>query len=488
MSGIAGIVGKAVSKEQLLEMIAKIAHRGPSNTIARQITNGGIACCELAVSPSQTTALAGKNEPIVLLDGEIFQPLAPGQTGADFIREIYRRDGKEGLARVDGSFACVIIDQGEAILARDAVGSRPMIYQATGDHLCFASEAKALLGWAEDVEELPPGYFFSSRSGLRPFPAFAPSVPDFSTPAEAVEILRDLMVKAVRKMMSDGAVQGVALSGGLDSSLIAAIAKTIDPNIKLFSTTIKRYPSKDIEFAKLMAEFLDLEHHIYQITDHDIETILEKAVYQLESFDEDCVSGAIANLYTSKLTSVFAKTILVGEGADELFGGYFAELEKLDSEEQMIKVAGKLVAIAYNTALRRLDRGWLTHSINYRTPFLDPEVVAFSHKIPMNLKVYHDQDRGIEVEKWVLREAFRDWLPSRIANRTKLRFAGGTGVDDLMDELTGKHVSPDEFKNQPLTETGIKLNSPKELYYYRLFRRHFPAGFEKLTARWDPFK
>ena len=488
MSGIAGVIGEKTDRDTLLEMIGKIAHRGPDNTITRQVTGGGVACCELTLSPRYTAGMAGKDEPIVLLDGEIYQPLEAGQTNAGFIREVYQREGKDGLAGIDGSFACAIIDRDETILARDAVGSRPLIYHDGGDSFCFASEAKALVNRTAEVEELPPGHFFSTTGGLQPFPAHSPTVPDFSTPAEAVEILRELMVKAVRKMMSDGAVEGVALSGGLDSSIIAAIARTVNPNIKLFSTTIKRHPSKDLKFAKLMAEFLELEHHIYQITDQDIDRILDRAIYHLESFDEDCVAGAIANLYTSRLTSVFTKTIMVGEGADELFAGYFAELKKVESVEQMEQVAGKLVDIAYNTALRRLDRAWLANSINYRTPFLDPEVVAFSRKIPLNLKVYEDKERGMEVEKWVLREAFRDWLPHEIANRTKLRFAGGVGIDDLMDELTAKHVSAAEFKAHPYTETGIRLNSPKELYYYHLFRRHFPPGYEKLTARWDPFK
>ncbi|MDF1614422.1 asparagine synthase-related protein [Desulfurivibrio dismutans] len=488
MSGIAGVTGEKVSKEQLLEMIGKLTHRGPNKTITRQIDDGGLACCELDISPRCTAAMAGKEEPVVLLDGEVYQDIGPARTNAEFIREVYLREGREGLAAIDGSFACAIVDRGETILARDAVGSHPLIYRARGNRLYFASEAKALLAWTDQVEELPPGHFYSSQEGLQPFPAHTFPTPDFSTPAEAAEILRELMIKATRKMMADGAVQGVSLSGGLDSSIIAAIAKEIDPGIKLFSTTIKRYPSKDLKFAELMAEFLDLEHHIYQITDHDIDSILSKAVYHLESFDEDCVSGTTANIYTSKLTTVFTNAILVGEGADELFGGYFAELKEVESAEQREEVADKLVQIAYNTALRRLDRAWLANSVSYRTPFLDPEVVAFSRKIPMDLKFYHDEARGIDIEKWILREAFRGMLPKEIANRTKLRFAGGTGVDDLMDELTAKYVSDIDFRDTPRTETGIKLNSPKELHYYKLFRQHFPAGYEKLTARWDPFK
>jgi asparagine synthase (glutamine-hydrolysing) len=237
-----------------------------------------------------------------------------------------------------------------------------------------------------------------------------------------------------------------------------------------------------------MAQYLGLEHHTYEITDDDITSLIPEAVWYMETFDEDCVSGAIANFYTSKMIASFSNCILVGEGADELFGGYFRELKDIPDRNQKEEIAKKLVRIAYNTALRRLDRGWFSNSVSYRTPYLDPEVVAFSNKIPMDLKLYYDRGKAREIEKWILREAFRDWLPEEIADRPKLRFAGGTGVDDLMDELTSDKVTEEDFRNNPKTDSHLTLNSPKELYYYRLFREHYPQEYESLVVRWDPFK
>ena len=106
----------------------------------------------------------------------------------------------------------------------------------------------------------------------------------------------------------------------------------------------------------------------------------------------------------------------------------------------------------------------------------------------MEFKVRHEEDQGREVEKWILRKAFSNWIPEEILNRPKLRFAGGTGVDDLMDELTTDLISDEEFKKNGKTDGGLKLNSPKELYYYQLFRNKYPRGYENLVIRWDPFK
>jgi asparagine synthase (glutamine-hydrolysing) len=281
-------------------------------------------------------------------------------------------------------------------------------------------------------------------------------------------------------------VGAVSLSGGLDSSIVATIAKEFNPDIKLFTGAVLRKPGPDLENAKLMAEHLGLEHHIYMISDSDITDLVSDAVWYLESFDEDCISGILSNYYVSKIVKEHSNLVLVGEGADELFGGYRMVLKnpKVKSEEQRETLAQKLVEIAYNTALRRLDRAWMANGVVYRTPFLDTKVVAFSQAIPMTWKIYGEN----QVEKFILREAFRDMLPEKIANREKLRFAMGTGMDDVMDELVSESIDPEEIKQRSKAAYGLPFASFKELYYYDEFLQLFPPSYEKQTVRWDPFK
>ena len=235
-----------------------------------------------------------------------------------------------------------------------------------------------------------------------------------------------------------------------------------------------------------MANFLGLEHHIHRITDDEIIDIIPEAIWYLESFDEDCVSGIISNYYASRMLKQYSDLALVGEGADELFGGYRMVLKnpKVTSDEERERLAQNLIDIAYNTALRRLDRAWMSNAVVYQTPFLDARVVAFSQKIPMKWKIYGEK----QIEKFILREAFRDMLPEQIANREKLRFAMGVGTDDVMDNMVARIINPEQIKERSHSYYGLQFASFKELYYYDEFLSLFPPAYEKQTVRWDPFK
>lgn len=488
MVGIAGIIDGTADTNRaqcLMEMLKPLTHRGKKPPKVHTTSKGVVGSVEMVESADYPVIEDG--EPIVLLDGFLPEARQKGVSDAAFLEDQYRMLGKEAFSKLDGSFACVVVDQKEVILARDAVGARPLIYGTARDGtFYFASEAKALLNFVDTVRELPPAHLYSTREGLRPFVPFSPEVPDFESPEEAARILRELFIGAVERCMADGEVGGVALSGGLDSSITLAVAHEINPMIQAFSVSVQGAMEGDSRYARLVAQSLGVPLHEYELTKADITSIIPDAVWYLESFDEDCIAGFIANYYASRLASKFTNAVMVGEGADELFGGYFGELEEISGASERERVAKKLVDIAYNTALRRLDRGWLANSVDYRVPFLDSVIVAFSKKIPLNLKTC--APNGKPVEKWILREAFRDMLPEEIANRPKMRFARGVGVDDMIDAAVEGKVTEEEFVATPMTEGGLTLYSPKELYFYKLFRQYFPAGYEGLTVRWDPFK
>lgn len=492
MAGLAGILSTNGCHadgfhEQIETMLQSIRHRGPDNTIFRSLADGrgALGAVEVNLTEERTYCTAIAAPPYVLFDGELFNQKPDGLSDVRFFKMLYKTHGRACLSRLDGSFACVVVDGDEVILARDHVGARPLFYGANNGSLYFGTEMKALADHIRfDIAELPPGHLFSSRSGLSAFDPFEPEVPEPTTIQETAAILRELIVEAIRRRM-DGA-GGVSLSGGLDSSIVAAVAKTFNPHLRLFTATIDKAPGPDLENAQVMAEFLGLEHHIYRITDEDIQSFIPDAVWHLESFDEDCISGIISNYFVSRMAKEYTSSMLVGEGADELFGGYRMVLKspRVQDEAHREELAQRLLDIAYNTALRRLDRAWMANGVAYQIPFLDSRVAAFARKIPMKWKIYGDR----QIEKYILREAFRDVLPERIANREKLRFAMGVGTDDVMDELIAREIDPDEIKERPRSAYNLPFASFKELYYYDEFLRRFPPAYEKQTVRWDPFK
>jgi asparagine synthase (glutamine-hydrolysing) len=486
MSGMAGYFGKEATAEIVEQMMQAIKHRGLNRPIIKTAPSGSFGFVGV-----NSNGLNGKGTPFVIFDGMLVRDAHKQEvTDADYVREKYIQHGKEAFSKISGSFACAIIDRNECIIARDHVGARPVIYHESlqGEFL-FASEAKALKELADNVEELPPGHYYSTKEGLGQFDKCSVTLPEWETTGEAVRAVREVLTVAIKQALFDGKIEGVALSGGLDSSIILAVAHQYDKNIKAFTATLADRHGDDLEYAKMLADDLGVEHYIYEITQEDIKAIIPEAVYYLESFDEDCIVGFIANYYTSRLAAEHVKSVLVGEGADELFGGYFRELQDIADPAEKERIGRKLLDVAYNTALRRLDRGWMSNSVEYYAPFIHPAVVDICNELPMELKVRESNGAGNgSIEKWILREAFRDILPPEIADRPKMRFSRGVGVDDQVDKVIPESFGEKELQKTPQSKGGITLQSPKELYYYRLFQEQFPTGYEGLTARWDPFK
>ena len=494
MASIAGIISqhgrmKEDCTKDLRKMLRLMRHRGEDNSIVRTLfdARGAVGSNEVNLTPRRTYSTSLEERPYMMFDGEFENDRPDGQTDLELFQDYYEKYEQDAFSRLDGIFSCAVVEKDEeVILARDHVGSRPLFYGQNDHTFYFSTEMKGLVDHLPfDIHELPPGHVFSSKKGLRPFEPFRPELPEFGDDLHLCATqLREILIDAVRKRM-DG-VGGVSLSGGLDSSIIAAVAKEFNPHLKLFTGTIQTSPGPDLENAKLMADFLGMEHHVYEITEKDITHFIPDAVWYLESFDEDCINGIISNYYVSRMVRQHTKSVLVGEGADELFGGYRMVLKnpKVKSDEQRERLAQKLLEISYNTALRRLDRAWMANGVDYQTPFLDSKVVAFSQKIPMSWKIYGDK----QVEKYVLREAFRDMLPEKIANREKLRFSMGVGMDDVMDNIVSGIIDPGELKKRPKAAYGMPFASFKELYYYDLFLQQFPPSYEKQTVRWDPFK
>ncbi len=487
MTAIAGISGRKQQGSEAVETILeRTGHRGRGESRIVAFGSATLGARASRLSAARGDGLAREQDAVLVFDGELFNPEADGMADAEFALQMFRRHGRGFARHLDGVFACAVFDGRDLLLVRDGLGVRPLYYgRNQRGELAFSSEMKGLVGVREEIEELLPGTLCSQQAGVAAWLREYPPIhigDDF--PAVRKQV-RETMTEAVEKRLADGAVGACLLSGGLDSTIIAAIVRELGVVMPLLTVGVEG--ASDIENAKLAAAELGMPHHIRVFDRRQIADQVPYAVAALGSFDEDCVSGAISNLFAADFARRWTDCILSGEGGDELFGGYHL-LKDLNGEGTQLRMMDKLVAIAYNTALQRLDRSMMANSIHYRTPFLDDKVIALTRQIPVSWKI-HQTAPARFVEKYILREAFRDILPDVIYRRVKLRFAAGTGTDGLMDEIARHQVSREEFMAHGPTAAGYKLHSPKELWYYRIFREQYPApSYEALVGRWDPFK
>ena len=487
MAGIAGVWGLHPQRAVTESMLAAIQHRGSDTVRFHEDDRLCAGVRASTLSEARGDGFAEDGDLRVFFDGEVYNMRLKGKSDADVVLELYGKHGKMFPAYLEGVFACAIYNGTDVILARDSVGVRPLYWGRTnkGD-LCFASELKSLVGVAAEVSELLPATTFSSVSGVA---ECLPRFPEVSVPAsfdKAAGALRECVTRGVERRLDDGAVGACLLSGGLDSSIIACVVHELGTDMPLLTVGMEGAP--DLDSAALVAEHLGMEHKVFLYAAEQIAEAVPNAVRMLESFDEDCVSSAISNLFASSFASRFTNCILSGEGGDELFGGYHL-LKDLPNDTERLKMMQHLIKIAYNTAVQRLDRAMLGNSINYRTPFIDTDVMALALQLPVPWKV-HDAGGGRLVEKYILREAFKDLLPEPVYRREKLRFSTGTGTDGQMDRVAEKEGGCADFdETSRRTSEGYCLNSPKELWYYRLFKERFPDPcFERLVGRWDPRK
>jgi asparagine synthase (glutamine-hydrolysing) len=483
MAGIAGIQG--ADNGELARMLERIKHRGPHETWINQEQEINLGCCELNMggnskSGSHHAADGGR---AVVLDGRIYNQEKGNKTDAETVLALYDKFGTQFARKIDGDFACAISDGGKLILARDWAGKKPLYYGHSDDRLCFASEAKSLVGIADDVKEFPPGYVYSQELGFQKYGRQEVETPDFEDYEQAKKVLRQLLVEATEKRMKDNAVGGVLLSGGLDSSLITYMAHEINPDIECFTVSMEE--GKDLPLAKDVTKYLGVKHHILMFGEKEINEILPQAIYHQEMYEESCVHGAIANFLAARFVKPHTSCVLTGEGADEFLAGYDGQFRQGENPEEVASIVDRLINVAYNTALQRLDRLAAANSIETRTPFLDTRVMDFSLKIPLSCKIHGEKQVG----KWVLRQAFEDSLPEHIIYQTKRFFAQGSGVAFIMRQMAEKHITEKELEEQNRIEGNPWLSSVEELYYYRIFKETFPQpAFDRLVGRWDPLR
>lgn len=515
MCGIIGIFDIKEQSSELrnkaLRMSQKIRHRGPDWS---GIYCGGhaILCHErLSIVDPQSgkqPLYSPDGRQVLAVNGEIYNHQAIRQaTAADYeyqtgsdcevILALYRAHGIHFLEQLSGIFAFALYDEerDEYLIARDPIGVIPLYIGYDADGKTYvASELKALEGFCDEYEPFLPGHYLYSREGVM-HRWYTRDWMDYEAVKDNgadIDSLRVGLQEAVKRQLMSDVPYGVLLSGGLDSSIISAIAQKFAarrvedggqtgawwPRLHSFAVGLKGAP--DLEKARLVAEHIGTVHHEINYTIQEGLDALRDVIYFTETYDVTTVRASTPMYLLARvIKSMGIKMVLSGEGADEIFGGYLY-FHKAPSarafHEETVRKLGKL----HWYDCLRANKSLSAWGVEGRVPFLDRDFLDIAMRLNPKAKMCPGQ----EIEKKILRQAFADLLPEEIAWRQKEQFSDGVGYSwiDTLKRITSEQVSDEQMAH---AAERFPIHTPlcKEEYFYRsIFEEHFPSRSAALSV------
>lgn len=481
MCGIVAIHGPSAtgpSVEVGREMLRRIEHRGPDGVGERLVGPTWLGHVRLAI-----VDLDEGGQPLgpvdghwAIVNGEIYNHHELRRVSGLHFRTSSDSEAALGaavqgdldaLADLRGMYAFVVAhEDGRVLAVRDPLGVKPLYWARIDGATYFASELVAFPERMRPaVEDFPPGFRWTPGDGLVRFRELHVGGEPVETREEAMDAIRDTLVTAVRRRMMADVPVGVFLSGGLDSSLVAAIMARFSGDVvgPIHSFAAGTAGSSDLLAARRVADHLGLQHHERVYDADEVVAVLPQVVRSIESYEPSLVRSAVPNYLLAEMTGRVVKVVLTGEGADELFAGY----SHYRDIEQASDLAAELlngVSGLHNLNLQRCDRVTMAHGLEARVPFLDRDLVNLAGRIPIEWRLpgAHGQ------EKALLREAFTGWLPEDLLWRPKEQFGDGSGTAHVMSERAADLVPQDDWAEQRVA--GLPPpRSREELAYQRMF-------------------
>ena len=487
-----------------LRMSQKLRHRGPDWS--------GIYCGGSAILAHERLSIVDPEsggqplfspdrKQVLAVNGEIYNHQEirrryagryEFQTGSDceVILALYRDKGIGFLEDISGIFAFALYDEEKDafLIARDPIGVIPLYIGYDSDGTVYvASELKALEGQCERYEPFLPGhYYWSEEPGMKKY--YHRDWFDYDAVKNneaSVEAIRDALKESVRRQLMSDVPYGVLLSGGLDSSVVSAIAEKFSehriednsltraywPRLHSFAVGLKGAP--DLAKAKLVADYIGTVHHEINYTIQEGLDAIRDVIYFIETYDVTTVRASTPMYLLARvIKSMGIKMVLSGEGADEVFGGYLYFHKAPNAKAFHDETVRKLSKLHYYDCLRA-NKSLSAWGVEGRVPFLDKEFLDVAMRTNPEAKMC----QGSTIEKKILREAFADMLPAEIAWRQKEQFSDGVGYSwiDTLKKITSEAVTDEQMAH---AAERFPINPPlnKEEYYYRsIFAEHFPS-------------
>lgn len=500
-----------IMRSQTLRMAKKIRHRGPDWS--------GIFCSDKAILVHERLSIVGvdsgkqplyskDNNLVLAVNGEIynhqnirnrFSDSYEFQSNSDceVILPLYKEKGVELFEELNGIFAFALYDkENDAyLIGRDHMGIIPLYmgYDKAGQ-LYVASEMKALEGVCPNIKEFPAGHYYYSKDGefrqwyKRDWMDYQ-NVKDNDTD---IDKLKQGLEDAVQRQLMSDVPYGVLLSGGLDSSIISAVAKKFAsrriednsqseawwPQLHSFAVGLKGAP--DLVAARKVADSIGTVHHEIHFTVEEALDALSDVIYHIETYDVTTVRASTPMYLLARyIKSMGVKMVLSGEGSDEIFGGYLYFHKAPDAKALHDETVRKLDKLHLYDCLRA-NKSLAAWGVEGRVPFLDKEFMDIAMRI-------NPQDKmcgGGKIEKYVLRKAFEKYLPEDVTWRQKEQFSDGVGYNwiDTLREVAEQKVSDKQMER---AAERFPINPPmsKEEYWYRtMFEEHFASASAASTV------
>ena len=510
-------------RQKALRMSQKLRHRGPDWS--------GIYCGGSAILAHERLSIVDpesggqplfspNKKQVLAVNGEIYNHQEirrrfageyEFQTGSDceVILALYKEWKQQShdsldsctvehfLEQLSGIFAFALYDEelDEFLIARDPIGVIPLYIGYDSDRKVYvASELKALEGQCERYEPFLPGhYYWSKEPGMRRY--YKRDWFDYAAVKDnpaCAEDIHDALTAAVKRQLMSDVPYGVLLSGGLDSSVVSAIAEKFSehrieddsqtraywPRLHSFAVGLKGAP--DLEKARLVAQHIGTVHHEINYTIQEGLDAIRDVIYFIETYDVTTVRASTPMYLLARvIKSMGIKMVLSGEGADEIFGGYLYFHKAPNAQafhEETVRKLGKL----YLYDCLRANKSLCAWGVEGRVPFLDKEFLDVAMRTNPEVKMCGPKkngEPGFEIEKRIVRKAFADMLPEEIAWRQKEQFSDGVGYSwiDTLKKITSEAVSDEQMAH---AAERFPINPPlnKEEYYYRsIFAEHFPS-------------
>ncbi len=508
MSGILAVIGKGKDPQLVKELSGRMSHRGPDESDLHIMENGSIICHEslsIIDLKSGKQPIQGTKNAWMIHDGEIYnhQEIREGilknhtfrtKSDSEVIVHLFEEFGYDFCNMMDGDFAFVIIDGDDYIAGRDPIGVKPLYYGLDErGRIYFSSEMKSIADQCKSFSTFPPGHYYTAKTGFVKY--YDPEYEDHENANQSLDLdlIRETLTEAIRKRLISDVPVGVLLSGGLDSSLIAAITSRLlaenGKKLRSFSIGLDA-DSPDNIVAGKAAEFLGTEHHEVHFTIEEGVEIIEKIIYHIETYDIISVRAGVPMYLLSKAISEKGiKVILSGEGADEIFGGHLY-FRNAPSAEEFQKETIERVQKLFTADILRADKATMANSLEIRLPFLDKEFLDVAIRIKTEEKQPKTYDGA---EKYILRKAFdtpeNPYLPTEVLWRQKEQFSDGVGyswINELI-EYCSAQVSDEQLAGAAV-EFPYNPPTTKEAYFYRsVFHKYYPQTSAAQTVRkWIP--